>query len=184
VDLTFFRSGAIAAWALVCLNGCYESDGGSNTDLEVNCLDVACPWQTDQGTAKFGATWHDGDLGVDLSAPGGTNAVSMKVVMIARNSRQFEIDAAIFRDPSAQLHVDFDFYAPGSGAGDTFWDRGPVLLSTETVPAESVGSYVLHRHVNVPSESAAFVIHLVREGDGRAFVDELSVGHIDYVRTL
>ena len=181
MPLAPLRSAALAV-AAALVPGCYTSDNGSFSDLEVNCLDTQCPWVTEAGNPVLGETWHSGDVGVDLSAPG-KNAVEMRVVLIAQNSRQLEVDAAVFRDESAKLHLDFDWYAAGQGQGATFWDRSPTLLMISTVPADSVGAYVLHRHINVPSESAAFVVHLVKEGDGRAFVDELAVGHIDYVRT-
>jgi hypothetical protein len=169
--------------ALSGLSGCYENDDVSYTDLEINCLDVQCPWEVEAGSPHLGETWHTGDIGVDLSGSG-ESAMQMKVVLIAQNSRQLALNAAVFRDPSVSLRFDFDWYVAGHAEGATFWDRSPTFLKTETIQADSSGAYVLHRHINVPSESAAFVLHLVKEGDGRAFVDELTVGHIDYVRTL
>ena len=162
------------------LPSCYEQSDRDTEGLEVDCLDIQCPWTVEEGTPIFGATWHDGDVGLDLSNPGPIS-VAMKVVLIGKNSRQFDLSASVFRDPSATLHVDFDWYAAGQGAGDTFWDRSPPFLAHDEVDATESGAYVFHRHVTVPSEAAAFVLHVVKEDEGRAYVDQLTVDHFDHV---
>jgi hypothetical protein len=159
---------------------CYEQSDRDTEGLEVDCLDIQCPWTVEEGTPVFGPTWHDGDVGLDLSNPGPIS-VSLKVVLIGKNSRQFDLSASVFRDPEATLHVDFDWYGVGQGTGPTFWDRSPPLLAQERVDATESGAYVFHRHVTVPSEAAAFVLHVVKEGGGRAYVDQLTVDHFDHV---
>ncbi len=172
----------LIALASVLPAGCYEDSSRDTEGLEVDCIDIQCPWVTDEGTPVFGSTWHQGDVGVDLSAPGPIS-VSMKIVMIGLNSRQYDLSAAIFKDPGVGLHFDFDWYGAGSGKGDTFWDRSPPLLTSGSIPATETEAYVFHRHVAVPPEAAAFVLHIVKEGEGRAFVDQLTVDHFDHVGT-
>ena len=37
--------------------------------------------------------------------------------------------------------------------------------------------FVLHREVLIPSEAAAVVVRIIKEGDGRAMLDEFTLGH-------
>lgn len=171
---------AALALAAAAIPGCYEQSDRDTEGLEVDCIDIACPWTIEQGVPKFGATWHEGDVGIDLSNDGPIS-VSMKVVLIGRNSRQFDLSASIFRDPGTRLHFDWEWFAAGSATGDTFWQRSPAPIGTDSTEASELGAYVLHRHVAVPPETAAFVLHVVKEGQGRVVVDQLTVDHFDHV---
>jgi hypothetical protein len=147
-----------------------------NESYEVDCRGLPCDWVTKEGNVRYGATWHDGDVGVDLSGDGRA-VVEQRVVLFPLHTRQLDLTASILRDPEVTLRFEFDFYAPGSTTGDTFWDRDPVFLVTRSVDVFEHGTAVVHREVLIPSEAAGLVVRIVKEGSGRAMVDELTLGH-------
>jgi hypothetical protein len=152
------------------------TDDSSTESMEVDCRGVPCDWVTVQGNPRYGATWHDGDVGVDMSG-NERDVVEQRVVMFPLHTRQLEMIASTVRDAEVSLHVQFDFYAPGQAQGETFWDRQPVFLVTRDVDVFELGVAKIHREVLIPSEAAAVVVRLVKEGDGRAMVDEFTLGH-------
>jgi len=143
--------------------------------MEVDCRGVPCDWKTIEGNPSYGATWHEGDVGVDLSGSGRV-VVEQRVVLFPLRTRQLEMTASVVRDAPVTLHMQFDFYAAGQQAGQTFWDRQPVFLLTRDVNVFELGVNKIHRDVLIPSEAAAIVVRLVKEGDGRAMVDEFTLG--------
>jgi len=151
------------------------TDDSADESMEVDCRGVPCDWVATQGSPRFGSTWHDGDVGVDLSGDGPA-AVEQRVVMFPLPTRQLELTASIVRDAEVSLHVELDFYAPGSQPGETFWDRAPVFLLTRDIDVFELGVAKIHREVLIPSEAAAIVVRLVKDGDGRAMVDEFTLG--------
>jgi hypothetical protein len=171
---------ASVALAIVCLasaTGCIGSSGdGSAPGLQVDCTGLTCDWITVQGTPIYGSTWHDGDLGVDLSNDGKIVILLRDVLFATQNVRQLNLKAVLVRAPTAQLSLQLDFYAPGQALGATFWDRQPVLLVTRTLDVVELGVVQFHRPVLVPSEGAAVVIRVVKDGTGYVMLDELTLG--------
>ena len=151
-------------------------DSQASGSMEVDCRGVPCDWTIVEGNPKFGPTWHEGDVGVDLSG-NGRAVVEQRVVMFPLHTRQLFMQASIVRDAEVSMHVQFDFYATGQGTGQTFWDRSPVFLVTRDVDVFELGVAQIHRQVLIPSEAAAVVVRIVKDGDGRAMFDEFTLGH-------
>ena len=82
----------------------------------------------------------------------------------------------LVRDPEVKLSFELDFYGVGQGQGQTFWDRGPVFLATRHLDVVEQGVVQWHRPVLVPSEGAAVVLRVVKDGVGRAMLDEITLG--------
>jgi len=158
-------------------SGCASSPGQviGNEGFEIDCRGVPCDWEIAEGTAKFGPTWHDGDVGVDLSGDGRA-VVQQKAVLLQLVTRQLDLEAAVVRDAGVTLRFELEWYAPGSATGRTFWERSPVFLDKRVYDITEEGVHRIHRTVLIPSESAAVLFRIVKEGNGRAMVDELTLG--------
>lgn len=170
-------SGIFGSALLVLLSGCIGSgSSGGNSNDEIDCTELTCDWTTVKGSPVFGATWHDGDLGVDLSAQGPAEIDLRDVFFANHDARQMTLRAVITRDPSATLTFVLDFYAPGQASGATFWDRKPVFLVTRTLEVTQQGTFRFSRPVLVPSEGAAVVLRVVKDGGGPAMLDEVELG--------
>lgn len=159
------------------LFGCIgQGSSGGNSNDEIDCTELTCDWTVVAGNPVFGATWHEGDLGVDLSAAG-SQVIELKDVFFTnQDARQLTLKAVITRDPSATMTFQLDFYAPGQSQGATFWDRDPVFLVTRMVPVTQQGTFQFSRPVLVPSEGAAVILKVVKDGGGPAMLDELELG--------
>jgi len=167
----------LATLVAVCPAGCVDStDDGSNGGDEIDCTGLTCDWVTREGNPIFGPTWHDGDLGVDLSSEGPIVIELRDVLFESQHERQLTLRAVIARDTTATMAFDLDFYAPGSAQGATFWDRSPVFLVTRHIEVVEHGVVSFHRSVLVPSEGAAVVLRLSKDGTGVAMLDELTLG--------
>jgi hypothetical protein len=168
---------ALLGCLTVLAAGCVGSgSSGGNSNDEIDCTELTCDWITVTGNPVYGPTWHDGDLGVDLSASG-SQEIELKDVFFANNNaRQLTLRAVITRDPSATMTFELDFYAPGQASGQTFWDRSPVFLVTRTIPVNQQGTFQFARPVLVPSEGAAVILRVVKDGGGPAMLDELELG--------
>ena len=163
--------------ALTPLAGCVSSTGagGNNTD-QIDCSSITCDWTVVQGTPSFGSTWHEGDVGVDLSAPGKQVLELRDVFFASQSDRQLVLRSVLVRDPSATMAFELDFYAPGQVPGQTFWDRQPVFLLTRHIDIVEQGVTDFHRPVLIPSEGAAVVLRIVKDGTGHAMLDEITLG--------
>ena len=169
---------AAARACLACVvTGCIGSGtSGGNSGDEIDCTELTCDWTTVKGDPVYGPTWHDGDLGVDLSASGPQVIELKDVFFVDQDARQLELRAVITRDPSASMSFELDFYAPGQATGATFWDRQPVFLITRTLDVTQQGTFRFTRPVLVPSEGAAVILRVVKDGGGPAMLDELELG--------
>jgi hypothetical protein len=174
---TLFLLAVLAAIAAGCIGGSCDGVGPTPTSgNEIDCSGLVCDWTVVQGTPIFGPTWHDGDLGIDLSNEG-PQVIELRDVLFAANQdRQLALQAAILRDPTATMAFELDFYAPGKDAGATFWDRAPVFLVTRHIDVVPQSVFWFERDVLVPSEGAAVVLRIMKDGTGRAMVDELTLG--------
>ncbi len=167
------------AWLalVVAAGGCvYSTDDGSDTGDEIDCTGLTCDWTTVQGDPLFGPTWHRGDLGVDLSNPGPIVIELRDVLFESQHERQLTLRTVVVRDLTATMAFDLDFYAVGQGSGATFWDRSPVYLVTRHIDVVEHGVVAFHRGVLVPSEGAALVLRVSKDGTGLAMFDELTLG--------
>jgi len=81
---------AAACAGLACVvTGCIGSGtSGGNSNDEIDCTELTCDWTTVKGSPVFGATWHDGDLGVDLSASGPQVIELKDVFFVDQDARQ------------------------------------------------------------------------------------------------
>ncbi len=157
--------------------GCVSTTSAGGNDLhEVDCSGITCDWTIKEGHPVFGPTWHEGDLGVDLSTDGRSVIELRDVLFVTQHDRQLTLRAVIVRDPSAKLAFDVEFYAIGQGQGRTFWDRGPTLLATRHIDIVEQGVLQFHRPVLVPSEGAALVLRITKDGTGRAMLDDITLG--------
>ncbi|MGZ3449790.1 MAG: hypothetical protein ACXVEF_09340 [Polyangiales bacterium] len=159
---------------LVLLTSCVAYGGGTS-GAQIDCSGLVCDWQTVEGDVRYGTTWHEGDRGVNMSG-GGRAVTEQRVVLIPPFRRQLRMTAAMLRDAEVSLTFEFAFFAPGSAPGATFWDRSPVPLATRTVEVPNVGVFNFQRDVLVPSEGAAVIVRIIKEGSGRALVDEFTFG--------
>ncbi|MFI5297077.1 MAG: hypothetical protein ACHREM_03185 [Polyangiales bacterium] len=168
---------AIAVTTAITGAGCIGSgSSGGNPSDEIDCTELTCDWTVVAGSPVFGATWHDGDLGVDLSAPGEQILELKDVFFVDHDARQMVLRAVLTRDPSATMRFELDFYSPGQAAGATFWDRAPVFLVRRSIDVTQIGTFIFARPVLVPSEGAAVILRVVKEGGGPAMLDELEFG--------
>ena len=169
---------AAACAGLACIvTGCIGSGtSGGNSNDEIDCTELTCDWTTVEGNPVYGPTWHQGDLGVDLSASGPQVIELKDVFFVDQDARQLQLHAVITRDPSATMSFELDFYAPGQAMGATFWDRKPVFLVTRTLAVTQQGTFQFARPVLVPSEGAAVILRVVKAGGGPAMLDELELG--------
>lgn len=160
---------AAAVLSVACVTPATSSPSG----LEIDCHGRACGWLVVEGTASFGPTWHEGDLGMDLS---GSDRVVLeqKDVLISRH-RELELRAALFRDSTVTLRFELDWYVAGLERGATFWDRKPVYLSSTVLPIFEEGGMPIHRDFIVPSEATGVIVRLIKDGSGRAMIDDLTV---------
>jgi hypothetical protein len=157
--------------------GCIgETSDGSAVGEEIDCTGLTCDWTVIQGDPVFGPTWHMGDLGVDLSNDGKIVIELRDVLFETQDARQLALRAVVVRDTTATMAFDLDFYAPGSAPGATFWDRSPVYLVTRHIDVIEHGVVSFERYVLVPSEGAALVFRVSKDGAGLAMFDELTLG--------
>lgn len=161
---------------LLCAGCVSASTAGGNDVHEVDCSGITCDWTTKEGKPIYGATWHEGDLGIDLSNDGRTVIELRDVLFATQHDRQLTLRAVVVRDASVTLAFDVDFYAVGQGQGKTFWDRDPTLLVSRHIEVVDQGVLQFHRPVLVPSEGAAVVLRITKEGTGRAMLDEITLG--------
>ena len=166
-----------AAIGLAIAAGCIgDTDDGSLDGDEIDCTGLTCDWTTIAGAPVYGPTWHAGDLGVNLSSPGQIVIELKDVLFEAQQERQLTFRTVMVRDDTASLAFDFDFYAPGSAAGATFWDRQPVFLVNRHLDVVERGVVDFHRSILVPSEGAALILRVTKDGTGLAMLDELTLG--------
>jgi hypothetical protein len=168
---------ALAAVVVGATAGCIGTgDTGGNDVNEIDCTGLVCDWATKEGTPHFAETWHDGDRGVDLSDPGRVVIELKDVFFVTQHDRQLVIRAVMVRDPAAVISFEIDFFAAGNGTSGTFWDKSPVYLTTRKVDVPDHGVFQFHRPVLVPSEGAAVVLRVIKDGSGQAMIDEISLG--------
>ena len=167
---------AVVVVAFVSAGCIGTGDTGGNDVNEIDCTGLVCDWQTKEGTPHFGPTWHDGDLGIDLSDPGRTVIELKDVFFSSQHDRQLVLRSVMVRDPGATISFEIDFYAAGNGTTGTFWDKGPFFLTTRKVDVPDHGVFQFHRPILVPSEGAAVILRVVKDGTGQAMLDEVSLG--------
>jgi hypothetical protein len=167
---------AVALVAAACASNINQNGDSGYAGAQIDCTGLVCDWIVVKGVPIYGPTWHLGDLGVDLSTDGPIVLELRDVLFAATTSRQMYLHAVLARDPTATLAFECDFYAPGQGTGATFWDRDPVFLVTRHVDVLQQGVVSFGRYVLVPSEGAAVVLRVLKDGTGIAMFDEITLG--------
>jgi hypothetical protein len=166
--------GVKVAMLVVVLCGC-GADLVADEGFSIRCGDAACDWVTVEGTADFAPSWHDGDPGLDLSRPGRV-VVEQRSGPIAIASRELVLRAAVARDPQATLELELDWYVAGAGSGATYWDRQPVLVGRRGIAVGASGVFAIDEQVSTPTpEVSGLVLRIVKDGEGRAIIDEISL---------
>jgi hypothetical protein len=148
----------------------------ANEGFSIDCGRGACDWVIVEGTGVFGPSWHDGDAGLDLSVPGRV-VVEQRSAPFTLSSRELILTAAVAApDGGARFRFEIDWYVAGAGAGVMYWERGPVLLATRGFDVTPRGAQAIKMLVAVPSlEVSGLVLRIIKDGDGRAVVDEVSL---------
>jgi hypothetical protein len=152
-----------------------RADVLTNGNFDVDCRGTPCEWTIVSGHPTFGDGWTDGDVAVVMSGDE-KDVVEQRAVLIQIDTRQLLLDAAVVRDDGVGLRFELDWYAAGQGFGKTFWDRSPTLLEHRELPVWESGVNEVKRPVIIPSEAGALVLRIVKEGSGKAIVDELTLG--------
>ena len=89
--------------------------------------------------------------------------------------RELVLRAALARDEAA-LRFEIDWYVDGAGEGPTYWDREPLLVDTRGFDVNERGVFELEELISTPSlEVSGLALRVVKEGDGTAIVDEVSL---------
>jgi len=170
----------VIALASLAVHGCADDMLG-NEGFEIDCDGQPCDWVVVEGNPDFTGSWHPSDPGADLSAPGRI-VIEQWTAPFEIDSRELLLSAALVRDASATLRFEIDWYASGENPGDTYWDRGPVLLDSRGFEVGQTGVFLLDALVSAPSlEASGAVIRVVKEGTGRAILDELYLANPVYL---
>ncbi len=176
-NLSFLALVPLAAIALLGTSCAAPGEVLSDEGFEIDCRGVPCDWKVVEGDPQFKAGFIDGDRALDLTGKSGQRVVvEQRAVLLAQTTRQLVFESAIVRDAGANLRFELEWYAPGQGIGKTFWDRSPVMLDTRVETVWEEGVQRIRRTIAVPSESAALILRIVKEGSGTVIVDELTLG--------
>jgi hypothetical protein len=166
-----------------------------NEGFEIDCGGQPCDWKVVEGEPAL-ASWHDGDTGFDLSG-GGRVVIEQRAAPFELDGRELILRAAVVRRGGASLRFELDWYVAGAGVptgeppdgwesgsrttvrwgdGPTYWDRDPVLIDRRGSAVERSGVFALEELVSTPSlEVSGLVLRVVKDGDGVAMVDEMSL---------
>lgn len=159
---------------LPALVGC-GTDLLGNEGFEIDCDGKPCDWKLLEGDADLTASWHDGDAGADLSGAGRA-VIEQRSAPFTIPDRELVLTAAVARE-GASLRVELDWYVAGAGAGPTYWDREPLLVDTRGFEVEDSGVFALEELVSTPSlEVSGLALRIVKDGEGTAIVDEVTLG--------
>ncbi|HEU5060153.1 MAG TPA: hypothetical protein VFU21_26660 [Kofleriaceae bacterium] len=159
---------------LPALAGCGMGDLLGNEGFEIDCDGKPCDWKLIEGDADLTASWHDGDAGADLSGAGRA-VIEQRSAPFEIPTRELVLGAAIARD-GASIRFEIDWYVAGSGEGATYWDRAPILVDTRGFDVEERGVFALEELLSTPSrEVSGLALRVVKEGEGIAMIDEVSL---------
>jgi len=152
-----------------------------NEGFEIDCDGQPCDWVVVEGEPEFAGSWHPSDPGADLSAPGRI-VLEQWTAPFEIENRELLLSVALARDPSATIRFEIDWYAAGEGPGATYWDRAPVLIETRGFDVARTGVFRLEELVSAPSlEVSGAVIRVIKDGTGRALIDELYLTIPEYL---
>lgn len=158
---------------LLAAAGC-GADLLGNEGFEILCGAEPCDWKLVEGEAEYAGSWHEGDPGIDLSGPGRA-VIEQRTAPFALGTRELVLAAAIAREGAA-MRFELEWYAAGQGEGPTYWDRAPRLVDTRAVVVAEEGVFALEELVSTPSlEVSGLVLRLIKEGDGVAVIDEVTL---------
>lgn len=162
-------------WLFFCtLAGCGYDDLLGNEGFEIDCDGNPCDWKLVEGEADLAASWHPGDPGADLSGAGRA-VIEQRSAPFTIPMRELLLTAAIARE-EASIRVEIDWYIAGQGEGPSYWDREPLLVDTRSFEVEDSGVFALETLVSTPSlEVSGLVLRVVKDGEGMAVIDEITL---------
>jgi hypothetical protein len=159
--------------ALATLVGC-GGDLLGNEGFEIDCDGQPCDWKVIEGEPAQTSSWHQGDAGFDLSGSGRV-VIEQRSAPFELFGRELVLRAALARD-HADLRFEIDWYVAGAGAGPTYWDRDPLLVDTRGFSVDDRGVFELEELISTPTlEVSGLALRVVKEGDGTAMIDEVSL---------
>jgi hypothetical protein len=165
--------------ALVCalaVTGCGASTQVPTTNLgfEIACDADPCGWEAVEGTYRWAGTWHTADPGLDFSAT--THAiVEQRTTFQMPNERDYVLEATALREGEAVLVLELHWYrAIGDRPPPGYWDQQPALVRIDRYKVEATGLHRFRTLTSVPSEVGGLALRVVKDGPGRAWLDELS----------
>lgn len=171
---------AAAAAAALSLAAC-GADLIANEGLEIDCDGRPCDWKVLEGEPAGAASWHDGDAGFDLSGDGRV-VIEQRTAPFELDTRELLLEAAMVLRGGATLRLELDWYVAGAGEGPTYWDREPLLVDERATSIDRRGVFELEELVSTPSlEVSGLALRIVKDGDGTAVVDEVSLAAPDQV---
>jgi hypothetical protein len=146
-----------------------------NEGFEIDCDGDPCDWKVVEGEPAREASWHEGDAGFDLSGSGRV-VIEQRTAPFLLDARELLLGAAMVRRGGAALRVELDWYVAGAGDGPTYWDREPILVDSRGFAVDRRGVFLLEELISSPSlEVSGLALRLVKEGQGTAMVDEVSL---------
>lgn len=159
--------------ALATLVGC-GGDLLGNEGFEIDCDGQPCDWKVIEGDPALTSSWHDGDAGFDLSGSGRV-VIEQRSAPFELFGRELVLRAALARD-QADLRFEIDWYVAGAGDGPTYWDRDPLLVDTRGFSVDDRGVFELEELISTPTlEVSGLALRVIKEGDGTAMIDEVSL---------
>ena len=165
---------AAAAATALSLAAC-GGDLFANEGFEIDCDGRPCDWNVLEGDPAGTASWHAGDAGFDLSGEGRV-VIEQRTAPFTLETRELLLGAAMVRRGGATLRLELDWYVAGGGEGPTYWDREPLLVDQRATSIDQRGVFELEELVSTPSlEVSGLALRIVKDGDGTAVVDEVSL---------
>jgi hypothetical protein len=153
-----------------------------NRGFDIECSGTPCDWTIVEGEVALGPSWHPSDTGAVLS--GERRAViSQRLAPFRLSGREVSIGAAVVVDPGVTVRFELEWYRNSDGASATFqsddityWQRGPVSLGVRSVATDDSKARRLSKLLSTPTlEATGLELRIVKEGSGRAIIDELSL---------
>ena len=146
-------------------DGTTAADGGTASSAS------ACEWHLVEGTLRYGGTWNAADVGLDLTGSARVS-VEQRTRFQPPSKRDYVLNATVLRE-EASLRFELHWYRALPASVTDYWGAAPALLRIDRLTVDAAGLSRYRGLVALPSEAGGLVLRIVREGDGRAWVDEL-----------
>jgi hypothetical protein len=134
----------------------------------------ACEWKILEGDVRYGGTWHVGDPGLDLSAPGRATVSQRIGPFESPNEREYVLSASVLRREGVSLTFELHWYRAISGSPTNYWAANPELIRIDRFAVTDEGLSRARKLVSVPADAAAVDLRVAREGIAApCWVDEV-----------